>query len=84
MVNPGSLNQPEMIKRNSQLLNSFLIIVGGAMLMMEIAGEKQNVYIRVAGIILLMFGLYRATRFWVDTKDDHLEEEEHHNDKKEE
>lgn len=65
-----------MKKINSQVLNSFLIIVGGAMLLYEISGDKENVYVLIAGIILLMFGLYRATNHWVYTKDDHKQENE--------
>ncbi|HER39742.1 MAG TPA: hypothetical protein ENO10_00805 [Salinimicrobium catena] len=63
-----------MKKINSQVFNSFLIILGGAMLLYEISGDKENVYILIVGIILLMFGLYRATNHWVYTKDDHKQE----------
>ena len=63
-----------MKKNNSQLINSLLIIVGGALLIFEISGENKDVYVLIGGIILLMFGLYRATNHWVETKDDHLEE----------
>lgn len=65
-----------MKKFNSQVFNSFLIILGGAMLLYEISGDKENVYILIVGIILLMFGLYRATNHWVYTKDDHKQENE--------
>lgn len=65
-----------MKKINAQVLNSFLIILGGAMLLFEISGDKKNVYILVVGIILLMFGLYRATNHWVYTKDDHKPDNE--------
>lgn len=65
-----------MKKINSQVFNSFLIILGGAMLLYEISGDKENVYILIVGIILLMFGLYRATNHWVYTKDDHKQENE--------
>ena len=63
-----------MKKINSQVLNSFFIILGGALLLFEISGDKKNVYLLIVGIILLMFGLYRATNHWVYTKDDHKEE----------
>lgn len=63
-----------MKKNNSQLINSILIILGGALLILEISGGEKNVYVLIVGIILLMFGLYRATNHWVETKDDHLEE----------
>jgi membrane-bound ClpP family serine protease len=65
-----------MKKNNSQVINSILILTGGALLIFEISGGKENVYFLIAGIILLMFGLYRATNHWVETKDDHKQGEE--------
>lgn len=63
-----------MKKTNSQVINTFLIVVGGGILLYEISGEKENVYVLIAGIIMLMLGLYRATNHWVDTKDDYKNE----------
>lgn len=63
-----------MIKNNSQVINSTLIVLGGALLIYEIAAEKENVYILIVGLVSLMLGLYRATNHWVVTKDDHKEE----------
>ncbi|NJW54120.1 hypothetical protein [Salinimicrobium oceani] len=63
-----------MKKPTSQFLNSMLIIIGGAILLFEISGEERNVYVMILGLVLLMFGLYKATNFWVETKDDHKAE----------
>lgn len=58
------------------------ILAGGGILLFQMVGEEKNVYALVLGIIMLMFGLYRATNFWVETKDDHKkEQEEEQNDK---
>ena len=65
-----------MKKSSSQFLNSMTILVGGAMLIFEISGEERNVYVMILGLVLLMYGLYNATNFWVETKDDHKKEEE--------
>lgn len=65
-----------MKKPTSQFMNSMSIIVGGAILLFEISGEDRNVYVMILGLVLLMFGLYRATNFWVDTKDDHKKDSE--------
>lgn len=65
-----------MKKNNSQIINSLLIIVGGALLLFEISDSKENVYFLIAGIVFLMFGLYRATNHWVETRDDHEQGEE--------
>ncbi|MDX1603675.1 MAG: hypothetical protein R3209_11420 [Salinimicrobium sediminis] len=74
-----------MKKPSSQFWNSLFIVVGGAILLFEISGEERNVYAMILGLVLLMFGLYRATNFWVETKDDHKkdpEEEEINNNNK--
>lgn len=62
--------------RNTQVINTILIIVGGALLLFAIAAEDANQYIKIAGLVIIMFGLFRATNFWVATKDDHKEEKE--------
>ena len=62
--------------KNSQVINTILIVAGGAMLLYAIAVENAPQYIKIAGLVVIMFGLYRATNFWVETKDDHKEENE--------
>lgn len=64
------------MKMSSQLINSLSIIIGGALLAFEISGDKENVYLLILGLVLLMFGLYRATNHWATTKDDHKKEPE--------
>ncbi|WP_324718891.1 hypothetical protein [Salinimicrobium sp. HB62] len=63
-----------MKKPSAQFINSMLILVGGAILLYEISGEERNVYSMIVGLVLLMYGLFKATNFWVETKDDHKEE----------
>ncbi len=70
-----------MDNKNSQILNTTLIIVGGAILVYAIVNEDANKYLKIAGLVVIMVGLYRATNFWAGTKDDHKEEED--NDKEE-
>ncbi|GAB2768436.1 hypothetical protein [Salinimicrobium soli] len=66
-----------MKKNNSQLINTFLIVFGGALLIFQLSTEEKNVYILITGFVALMWGLYRATNHWTITKDDHkLENEE--------
>lgn len=60
-----------MNKNNSQFLNFLFITLGGALLIYQISGEeKEDPYFLIIGLILLMYGLYRATNWWVETKDD--------------
>lgn len=72
-----------MKKNNSQIVNSFLIIAGGAILLFQISGEEDNPYILIAGLVMLMYGLYRATNHWVianeEGKEETKEEEEKEN-----
>lgn len=65
-----------MKKPNSQFINSVFIIVGGMLLLYEIAREEDNVYVMILGLVMLMYGLFNATNFWVETKDDHKKEQE--------
>lgn len=46
----------------SRLLNVFLIIIGGIIAIYAQAGANQNQYILVAGIFILMIGVYRISR----------------------
>lgn len=68
-----------MKKPSAQFINSMLILVGGAILLFQISGEQRNVYAMIVGLVLLMFGLFKATNFWVETKDDHKENREDDN-----
>lgn len=68
-----------IMEKNAQLINAVLIIVGGILLLTKIFGKGENVYFLVIGVVLLMFGLYRATNHWVYTKDDHKEENDNEN-----
>lgn len=60
-----------MKKDRSQLINAVFIIIGGFLLIFQISGEDENPYLLIIGLVLLMFGLYRATNHWSYTKDDH-------------
>ena len=63
-----------MYKDRSQLINAILIIVGGFLLIFQISQEEKNPWLLIIGLVLLMFGLYRATNHWSYTKDDHKKE----------
>lgn len=63
-----------MNKNYSQVINTLLIIVGGAILIYSIATRESQKYLQIFGFIIIMLGLYRATNYWVETKDDHKEQ----------
>ena len=46
----------------SRIVNLLAIIIGGAIAFYAQAEEKQDTYLLIAGIVLLMFGIYRTSR----------------------
>ncbi len=63
-----------MYKKYAQLLNTLLILIGGAILLYTISGEEESKYLQILGLIIIMFGLFRATNYWVETKDEPFDE----------
>ncbi|SDS29272.1 hypothetical protein [Christiangramia echinicola] len=61
---------------NSQVINTTLIVIGGALLLYSISAEDVSPYFKIIGLVIIMLGLYRATNYWVATKDDHQDENE--------
>jgi hypothetical protein len=43
-------------------INLILIILGGGIAIYAEAGEQQNVYILISGLLVLMIGLYRFSK----------------------
>ena len=46
----------------SRLINLLLIIIGGIVAVYAKAGAEQNQYILIAGIMILMIGVYRISK----------------------
>ncbi len=46
----------------SRIVNLLVIIIGGAIALYAQAEEKQDTYLLIGGIVLLMFGIYRTSR----------------------
>ncbi|GGW61921.1 hypothetical protein DFQ11_102478 [Winogradskyella epiphytica] len=46
----------------SRIINIISIVAGGVVAIYAQAQERQNTYILMAGIMLLMFGIYRTSR----------------------
>ena len=65
---------------NSQVVNTLLIVVGGGLLLYTLSADDVSPYFKIIGLVIIMLGLYRATNFWVATKDDHKKENENQND----
>lgn len=58
----------------SRLINFVCIVVGGLVALYAQALEKQNTYLLMGGIVLLMLGIYRTSRN-IPSKYDKQEEE---------
>ncbi|GAA3580147.1 hypothetical protein [Snuella lapsa] len=46
----------------STILNYVLIVIGAAVALYANADETQNQYVLIAGIVVLMLGVYRVSR----------------------
>lgn len=66
----------QMNKKYGQIINTALIVIGGGILIYTISEEDKNRYLQILGLVVIMFGLYRATNHWVETKDDHEDDNE--------
>jgi len=69
-----------MKKNSSQILNTLVIIVGAAVLIYGMSVEDNSPYAKIIGLVILMFGLYRATQYWSANKDDYKKDQENEND----
>ncbi len=58
----------------SRIINFICIVAGGAIAIYAQAEEKQNMYLLMGGLVLLMFGIYRISRN-IPSKYDKNEEE---------
>lgn len=66
------------MEKNSrnQLFNTAFIFIGAALLIYDMAYDQVSVYIKIAGLVFLMFGLYRATRHWAAVEEESKKEKE--------
>jgi hypothetical protein len=65
------------IKNNKlQFINAFFILLGAIFIWYSVIVESVNVYLKIVGLLFLMFGANRASNHWVEHRDDHLNEQE--------
>lgn len=67
-----------MINVKQQTIFTLLIILGAGILLYDLIAEAEIVYLKIAGLVLLMLGLYMSTRQWVNDnkKEDDAEKKE--------
>jgi membrane-bound ClpP family serine protease len=61
-----------MINTKKQIVYTAFIIIGAVMLIFDLTGANENVYLKIGGLVLLMLGLYNSTKQWAkdNPKDD--------------
>lgn len=68
-----------MINTKRQTLNAVLIIIGAGLLIYDLVSVQDIVYIKIAGLVILMIGLYNSTKQWAsDNPKNKDENEENH------
>lgn len=67
------------VNKGKQSLNLIFILIGGGLLLYDLTQESTNVYVSTIGLVLLMFGLYKSTRQWVN--DNPKDEDQQNSDK---
>jgi hypothetical protein len=59
---------------SKQTINTLIILVGSILLIYDFVVEPQEVYFKISGLVVLMFGLYKSTQQW--TADNKTEEKD--------
>lgn len=53
-----------MINTKKQAYYTVFILIGAVILIYDLSSESEAVYLKIIGLVLLMFGLYSSTRQW--------------------
>lgn len=67
---------------NRQLINVLIVVIGAGLLIYDLAAEGENIYIKISGLVLLMYGLYTATQQWTVGNKNEEEDSEFDDDEK--
>jgi hypothetical protein len=62
---------------SKQGLFTLIIILGAGLLVYDFIANPSVIYFKIAGLIILMFGLYKSTQQW--TSDNKAESEQENN-----
>jgi len=69
-----------MINTRKQIVYTIFILLGAVMLIIDLTGINENVYLKIGGLTILMIGLYNSTKQW--TKDNPKDDNEPTEDEK--
>lgn len=53
-----------MINTKKQALFTAFIVIGAVLIIFDLTGKNENVYLKIGGLLLLMIGLYNSTKQW--------------------
>ncbi|RRO23211.1 hypothetical protein [Flavobacteriaceae bacterium 14752] len=74
------------INAPKQSLNTLIIVIGAGLLLYDFIAKPSEIYFKIAGLVILMFGLYKSTQQWTsdnksenNTEDSSEEESENDN-----
>lgn len=59
---------------SKQSFNTLIIIIGAGLLIYDFTSNTENVFFKISGLVILMFGLYKSTQQW--TTDNKAEEDQ--------
>ncbi len=62
------------INAPKQSLNTLIILIGAGLLLYDFIAKPDEIYFKIAGLVILMFGLYKSTQQW--TSDNKSEEKD--------
>lgn len=67
-----------MINTKKQIIYTAFIIIGAIMLIFDLTGMNDSVYLKIGGLLILMIGLYNSTKQWAkdNPKDENTSEDE--------
>ncbi len=54
------------INTSKQSINTAIILVGAGIMLYDFISSPSHVYFKIAGLVILMFGLYKSTQQWSD------------------
>ncbi|QTY26631.1 hypothetical protein [Flavobacterium sp. CS20] len=70
------------INASKQSFNTLIILIGAGLLLYDFIAKPNEIYFKIAGLVILMFGLYKSTQQWTsDNKTDDNENSTEEDDK---
>lgn len=70
------INAMPQVNVSKQSLNTLIIVFGAGLLIYDFVNKPDEVYFKIGGLVILMYGLYKSTKQWSsDNKSDEDDED---------